>query len=188
MQTPLGTNRFVPSHFSTNCSKLKKPSLTDSSPLPKSRSAIKASATDFKERELKRQRDAEALQKREALLQAQLEEKRRIRAEKQLKAQQAREAKEKEKQKHFEMLEKMKEEKYKKNLAEMQKQKEELEKKKQMARHRPAEEKKDLPLPIYMTTKAPLLPTPDCYDSDTEECRKVVLPTWTTGKHNRLLE
>lgn len=184
LQTPLSTNKFVPTHFSTNCSKLNKPSLTDSSPLPKARSAIKASAADFKERELKRQREAEALQKREALLQAQLEEKRRIRAEKQLKAQQAREAKEKEKQKHFEMMEKLKEEKYKNHLAEkMQKQKEELEKKKQMAKARGGDEKKDHQPPIYMTTKAPLLPTQDCYDSDSEECRKVVLPSWTTGKH-----
>lgn len=190
--TPLSTTRFMPSHVSTTCSKLKKPSLVDHSPIPKSFSAIKASAADFRERELKRQKESEALQKRNALLQAQVEEKRRKRAEKQLKAQQIREANEKDKQRHLEMMEKLKEEKIKQHLAEkdmkLQKQKEELERKRELAKQRAAEERKDFELPIYMVTKAPLLQTPDCYDSDSEEApKKPVFPEWTKGKFVLLL-
>lgn len=62
--------------------------------------------------------------------------------------------------------------------AKIQKQKEQMLKKKD----RMPEAKKDM-IPVYMVTKAPLLPTPDCYDSDSEEAEKVriVLPKWTTG-------
>lgn len=183
MQTPLDTHRILPSQLANTTSKVTKSSLA--SPIPKTMSAIKASAAEFRERELKRQKEAEARQKREALLQAQIEEKRRIREEKQLKAQQLREAMEKEKKKHLEMVERVKEEKLKQQLAErdikLQKQKDDLEKKRQMARQKASDEKvKD---PIYMITKAPLLPTPDCYDSDSEdvERQKVDFPSWSKG-------
>lgn len=188
LQTPVATNRFVPMHTSTTCTKLKKPSISDNSPIPKSYSAMKVSSADFKERELKRQREAEASQKRTAILQAQMEEKRRIRTEKQLKAQQAREAQEKEKLKNVEKL-KLKEEKLKQQLIEkdlkLQKQKEELERKRQMAKQKAAEEKKEQEMPIYMTMKAPLLPTTDCYDSDSEEAAhsKILVPKWARGKN-----
>lgn len=164
--------------------------------IPKSLSSIKSSQADFRERELRRQKEA---QKREALLQAQLEEKRRKREEKQLKAQLQREALEKEKQKNLELAEKLREEKLKQALAErdvkMIKQKEEMERKRQLAKKKALEEKlkeedkkktemrdkEQMELP-YMISKAPLLPTVDCYDSDQEQESEAQLPAWCDGK------
>lgn len=162
---------------------------------PKSLTSFKSSQAEFRERELRRQKEA---QKREALLQAQIEEKRRRREEKQLKAQQQREALEKEKLKHLEDAEKAREEKLKQTLAERDvkliKQKEEMERKRQLAKKKALEEKlkeekkkaelrnRDKMDLVYMATEAPLLPTPDCYDSDHEAPEEVVLPAWCEGK------
>lgn len=40
------------------------------------------------------------------------------------------------------------------------------------------------PLPIYLKQKAPLLPTPDCYDSDDPESENnnPVMPAWCSSK------
>lgn len=180
LQTPLLPN---------STSKITKSSIP--SPVPRALSAIKSSAAEFRERELKRQKEVEARQKREALLQAQIEEKRRKREEKQIKAQQMREEIENKKRKHLETAEKSKEEKLKQQMAEreakLMKQKEELEKKRQIAKQKAIGEKmkaQEVETPIYMIKKAPLLPTPDCYDSDTEEGqdRQFTLPEWTKGR------
>ncbi|XP_072388436.1 uncharacterized protein [Diabrotica undecimpunctata] len=196
--TSLKINRLVSSNSVTK----------DTSVSMKSLSALKASQAEYRELEKRRQeKEKEAQLKKEALLLAQAEEKRRKREEKQLKAQQQREIIQKEREKQLE-IQKAKEEKYKQAVAEkeekLQKIKEEAEKKRLLAKHKAkvakesqsAEEKameneRNLDKgktkrdqndykPIYMTTRAPLLPTDDCYDSDDEEYqnKKYIKPKW----------
>lgn len=111
----MAANRFFPASAAASTSKLTtsaKSSLIEAPGVPKAMSAAKASAAEYREREMRRQKEAEAKQKREALLQAQIEEKRKKREEKQMKAQQARKAMEEDKQKEREAAERAKEEKF----------------------------------------------------------------------------
>lgn len=158
----------------------------------KSHSALKTSQMEYTERVKCRE---EALKKREAQLQKITEEKRRKREEKQLKAQQQRETLEKEKQKKL----KEEEEKQKQLMEEkLQKQKEENERKMQITKQKEEKRKKILEaeklskqekwLPVYMTSKAPLLPTDDCYDSDHDEhtnTKGKALPEWSRESNLR---
>ncbi|XP_028137828.1 histone-lysine N-methyltransferase, H3 lysine-79 specific isoform X2 [Diabrotica virgifera virgifera] len=197
--TSLKMNRLV------SCNSTSK----DTSVSMKSLSALKASQAEYRELEKRRQeKEKEAQLKKEALLLAQAEEKRRKREEKQLKAQQQRDMIQKEREKQLE-IQKLKEEKYKQAVAEkeekLQKMKEEAEKKRLLAKHKAkvakesqsAEEKtienernldkgktkrdQNDNKPIYMTTRPPLLPTDDCFDSDDEEYRnkKYIKPRWS---------
>lgn len=151
----------------------------------KSTSAMKASQAEYIRR---KEREQEALKKREALLMAQSEEKRKKREERQLRAQQQREANEKEKQKQFE-LQKQKYEAYQQVIAEKErkilKAREENERKRLLAKKKVLEQKeheKNI-IPKYKTYKAPLLPVEDCYDSDDERYTKTKrrLPSWAQG-------
>lgn len=141
-----------------------------------------------------KEKTSEALRKKEALLHAQSEERKRKREEKQLKAQQLREMKEKEKQHYLEMTGKQKEQRArmvnKEKQDYLQKQKEEMDLKRLLVVKRAAEERKKLEeekrrqlmekkKPIYMTTAMPLLPTADCYDSDSEaDSKEISPPAW----------
>lgn len=188
---PQSATKEKPKYTTPLRSQLSKQNSNDSLLNSKTLSSVKASQASFREKELRRQKEEE---KRQAQLQAQMDEKRRKREEKQLKAQQARELREKEKIKQLEMAEKLKEEKHKQALAEkeakVQKQREEMEKKRLLAKKKALEEKnviKEQPKkpPVYMTTKAPLLPTYDCYDSDDEQNRNrtnIARPQWTKSK------
>lgn len=119
---------------------------------------------------------SEASKKRDALLQAKSEERKRIREEKQLKAQQLREIKMKQKLQTNEEWALLK---IKEKQERLEKQKEEADqrriltaKRAQDERKKQEEEKlrclKEQNKPIYMATAMPLLPTPDCYDSDSD--------------------
>ncbi|CAH1117575.1 unnamed protein product [Phaedon cochleariae] len=142
------TSRFMPKTCSTSKinklypgNKLDTSTSGDSALSAKSVSVLKASQAEFREREKRRQeKEREALKKREALLAAQAEEKKRKREEKQLKAQQQRELLEKDKQKQLEEQQRKDEEKYKQAIAEkqekMQKQREEAEKKRLVAKEK----------------------------------------------------
>lgn len=193
--TPIGTSKYIPSTY-YSASKLAKHNPNEGLLGPKSLSSVKSSQAEYRERELHRKKEA---QKREALMQAQIEEKRKKREEKQLKAQQQREALEKEKLKQLELTEKLREEKLRQARAErdskLTKQKEEMERKRQLAKKKAMEEKlreerkkaelkskENAGLPPYMLSKAPLLPTADCYDSDQERQNELEFPSWCDGK------
>ncbi|KAJ8963907.1 hypothetical protein NQ317_006922 [Molorchus minor] len=108
--TPLNS-KFLPKMCSTSIMHYANDVSTSNESIAstKSASALKASQAEFREREKRRQeKERDALKKREALLQAYAEEKRRKRE----KAQQQRELLEKEKQKQLE-VQRVKEEKYK---------------------------------------------------------------------------
>lgn len=182
----------------------------------KSASALKASQQEFIYREnRRREKEAEAIRKRDELIQAQIEEKKKKRLEKQIKAQQMRETLERTKLKSLEEAERIKEEKHKQVLAEkqekMRKQQEEAERrrlevhKKAMEEKRKAAEEeqahlKELQLkkaavykkkgkqhPIYLRSKAPLLPTEDCYDSDDEASqRQIRKPGWASKERMKV--
>lgn len=141
---------------------------------PKPLSSVKASKAAFRERELRRQKEEE---QRQAQLQAQMAEKRRKQEEKHRNARQAREQREKEKLKLFEMAKPMREEKSNK-LAESG-QKCLLSKKKALKDI--SNKKQQKKLPVYMTNKAPLLPTDDCYDSDDQK-KNFVQQEWRKCK------
>ncbi|KAF2898300.1 hypothetical protein ILUMI_07871 [Ignelater luminosus] len=167
----------------------------------KPKSAIKSSQAEFRERELKRkQKEAEALSKKEALIQALTEEKKRKREERQIRAQQTRDAIEKDKQKVLESAERIKQEKLKQMLAEKEekllKQREEAARKRAIAQKKAAEEKQKEELkrleqerakklcdkdniPPYLKHETPMLPTEDCYDSDDSNAGKsFTVPAW----------
>ncbi|XP_018324416.1 histone-lysine N-methyltransferase, H3 lysine-79 specific-like [Agrilus planipennis] len=150
--TPLASHRFLPKTFNSvskiQSNILQKNAFNESLISTKSASALKTSQNEYKERELKRrEKEEEALRKREAILQAQIEEKRRKREEKQLKAQQQREALEKDKQKMLEETERLKEEKHKQLLAEkeekQQRLREEANRKRMLALQKAKEKKKE---------------------------------------------
>lgn len=197
------SNKFIPKTCSTvdvnknHPRSQKKSSLyNDSGTSMRCLSALKASQAELREREKRRQeKEAEGQLKKDALLQAQAEEIKRKREEKQLKAQQQRELLEKEREKNLE-LQRLKDEKHKQTVTEkeekIQKTKEEVEKKRLLAKNkakilrekeRLAAQKQDNGLPIYMTTKANLLPTEDCYDSDDDEYefhrKNYTKPNWS---------
>ncbi|KRT79922.1 hypothetical protein AMK59_6890 [Oryctes borbonicus] len=196
--TPQMANRYLAA-ISNSTTKASKKLMCESFMSTKSASALKASQQEYKDRENRRkEKEAEAMKKREALILAQTEEKKKKRVEKQIKAQQTREALEKSKLKILEETER-KEEKRKQLLAERQeklkRQQEEAERKRLEVLRKAAEEKrkeeklKQLALkkaaedeakraldykkklkqqPRYLRERAPLLPTEDCYDSDDE--------------------
>lgn len=102
---------------------------------------------EYREREMqRREKEMEAIKKREAQIQAQIEEKKKKRLEKQMKAQQTREALEKTKIRTFEEIERSKEEKRKQVLAgkhdKIRKIQEETERKRAEALRRAMEERK----------------------------------------------
>ncbi|KAK5643319.1 hypothetical protein RI129_007164 [Pyrocoelia pectoralis] len=149
----------------------------------KTGSALKVSQMEFRERELRRkQKEEEALQKKEALMLSITEEKRRKREEREMKVQQLKATKDKEKQRQFLSAEKIKKEKLKQMMAEKEarylKQKEEAARKRAAALKKAAEAKQhdatkyneqidDVnQIPPFIMHPPPLLPTPDCYDSD----------------------
>ncbi|KAB0799717.1 hypothetical protein PPYR_07597 [Photinus pyralis] len=151
----------------------------------KTGSALKASKMEFRERELHRQqKEQEALQKKEALLQSSIEEKRRKREEREMKVQQLKANKEKQRQRQLLSAEKTKEEKLKQVLAEKEakalKQKEEAAQKRAAALKKVEDSKKnqvprdDGVIPYLSPT--PPLPTPDCYDSDDSARATIVIP------------
>ncbi|KAK5648433.1 hypothetical protein RI129_003325 [Pyrocoelia pectoralis] len=148
-------------------------------------SALKASQTEFYERELRRkQKEEEALRKKKALMLAQTEERRRRREEREMKVQQLKMIKEKEKMKQLMSAEKAKEERFKQILAEKEakffKQKEEAAQKREAASKKDAErnqQENKKQVSAYLTYPVPLLPTPDCYDSDDNTSRpKIHIP------------
>ncbi|XP_044263808.1 inner centromere protein [Tribolium madens] len=218
MFTPL-TSKFIPKAASTTgkSKKILNSSSCDNL-LAKNSTTLKSSQAEYREIEIRRrEKEQEALKKREAILQAQTEEKRRKREEKQLKAQQQREALEKEKQKVLE-AQRVKDERHRLHIAEQEEKKlrlkEEHEKKRLLAKKRAIEQKKleeekmveeerkaaELAAklakrddviakmvqnqkerkPIYFRETAPPLPSNDCYDSDSEECktRDILLQNW----------
>ncbi|CAH1985870.1 unnamed protein product [Acanthoscelides obtectus] len=148
-------------------------------PAAQSNSAMKASLAEMKERQKQRQvKEMEALRKKEALLQAQMEEKRKKREEKQLKAQQQREQLERERSRtRADQINKV-EEKTKKIMAvkeeKLQHFKELQEKKRQIAKER----HQNQVIPNYLTTPLPLLPSDSPYDSDDERYTKKSMPSW----------
>ncbi|XP_057656880.1 inner centromere protein [Diorhabda carinulata] len=202
------TNKFLPKSCSTSRINRMTPqssSNNDSCLSTKTLSALKASQAEYREREKRRQeKEQEAQLKKEALLQAQAEEKRRKREEKQLKVQQQKELIQKEKEKLLE-IQRLKLEKHKQAIAEkeekLQKNREEAEKKRLLAKNKAklakqsesssdnggkvpesGQAKRTLQnhVPIYMMSKPPLLPTEDCYDSDDEISTKknARTPSW----------
>ncbi|KAF5275180.1 hypothetical protein FQR65_LT04212 [Abscondita terminalis] len=170
--TPLSKKYFQPSSGS------KLPTIIPNSTyslLNRAATAIKTSGSqlEFHEREIRRmQKDAEALKKKEALILAQTEEKRKKRKEREIKVQQTKMAIEKDKQKQLEIVEKAKEIKLKQMLAEKEakffKQKEEAAKKRAAVAKKASDIKRNDEkfIPPYFKYETPLLPTPDCYDSD----------------------
>ncbi|XP_031335537.1 DNA ligase 1-like [Photinus pyralis] len=137
-------------------------------------SALKASQIEFREREMRRkQKEEEASRKKQALILAQTEGRRLRREERELKVQQLKMDMEKEKQRQLKEAEKAREEKFKQILAEKEarffKQKEEAARKRAAAAQKLDNmHQEDTPklTPVFLTCPAPLLPTPDCYDSD----------------------
>ncbi|XP_017774614.1 PREDICTED: uncharacterized protein PFB0765w-like [Nicrophorus vespilloides] len=165
----------------------------------KTLSAMKASKQEFREREMhRREKEMEAAKKKEAMLLAMTEEKKRKREEKENKAKLHREELEREKQRVYE-AQKVKEEKQKLAASEkhekLQKLREENEKKRLLLKQKQEKKKLDeqkqrQKVPIYMTMKAPLLPTFDCYDSDSDQEERdhptIEKPEWLKAEHMRL--
>lgn len=201
MFSPL-PSRFVPKTFSTasKASRFNKTGSTENLAAIRSASALKASQAEARERErIRREKEDEALRKRELLIQAQIEQKKRRNEEKQLKAQQQREMMDKEKQKlrdeqeRKRMLVKTKalEEKRREDERRLQQKKEEDNRAAQLAQQDEdiskllqKNKQKQHQKPLYMTTPCPLLPTEDCYDSDDDQRGNstMIICEWTKGK------
>ncbi|XP_050308805.1 inner centromere protein A isoform X4 [Anthonomus grandis grandis] len=146
---------------------------------------IQGSVCNDRERQRKIMEREQALKKKEALLQAQSEAKRKLNQEKQIKAQQQRKLFEAEKQKQMEVEQKQKEEKQKQREREreeyLQKHKLEQEKKRMAQKMRlQAQLQENATKPIYMVTPLPDLPTADCYDSDDPNYKTSSVPNWST--------
>ncbi|GJQ75668.1 putative chromosome segregation [Trypoxylus dichotomus] len=144
--TPQMASRYLTA-ISNSTTKASKKFINESFISSKSASALKASQQEYKDREIRRrEKEAEAMRKREALMLAQTEEKKKKRLEKQTKAQQVREALEKSKLKTLEEVERTKEEKRRQVLAEKQeklkRQQEEAERRRLEAQRKAAEEKR----------------------------------------------
>lgn len=193
MFTP-ASSRFIPNSCST--SKISRLiGQQHNSTNNESLLAIKSAQKESREKQKKLLEREQAQKKKEAMLSAQAEAKRRLNEEKQLKALQQRKAIEAEKLKQLE-IQKQKEAKIKQREQEreeyLQKQKLELEKKRvaqkkkvaemQAQRQQILEEQARNP-PVYMTTKLPKLPTEDCYDSDDPDYKKVQAPHWCGGNY-----
>ncbi|CAG9764752.1 unnamed protein product [Ceutorhynchus assimilis] len=203
--TPL--SKFMP----TSCSTSKVSRLLSSQQLSRTSSndsllSRTASAQkDPRERQRKNLEREQALKKKEAMLLAQAEAKRKQNEEKQLKALQQRKLIEVEKQKQLE-LQKQKEDRHKQRELEReeynQKNKLELEKKRaaqkkkiqELQEQRKAEqEAKELQdqhhrkrePPVYMINPAPPLPSYACYDSDDADHpypANVIVPPWSKSR------
>ncbi|KAK4877264.1 hypothetical protein RN001_009770 [Aquatica leii] len=196
--TPLMENRLrhlQTSSASKSGSNIPIPSSNTFLTANKASSGLKTSASqmEFRERELRRrQKEADALQKKEAMILAATEEKRKKREEREMKVQQLKIAKERNKQMQLEIIEKAKDEKYKQILAEkeakLMKQKEEAAQKRAAAVRKVAEARKNDALkikfvPPYLKYQTPLLPSPDCYDSDDSAIKDIIkIPHWQKSR------
>ncbi|XP_030764342.1 calponin homology domain-containing protein DDB_G0272472 [Sitophilus oryzae] len=192
--TPIGS-KFLPSSSSTS----KVPRMISHSSInTDSFQAMKSAQKESREKRM--QEKEQALMKKEAMLHAQAEAKKKLNEEKQLKAQQQRKAIEAEKLKQIE-LHKQKEERLRQREQEkaeyLQKKKIEAEKqrlaqkKKIQELHAQREEflaEQSRNPPIYMTTKPPMLPTADCYDSDDANYKKVKPPSWCSDQYARTMQ
>ncbi|KAF5295308.1 hypothetical protein FQA39_LY13173 [Lamprigera yunnana] len=140
----------------------------------------------FLERELRQNKKVtNPLQKKQTMINAQIEEKRKKREKRELKVQQVKMALERDKQKKLELAERAKDEKD----ANLQKQMEELSKKLIAAAKKTAgaklEKKKEIH--TFLKYETPLLPTKDCYDSDNSLFEQQVKQKWEKGKYTYLL-
>ncbi|XP_050308803.1 inner centromere protein A isoform X2 [Anthonomus grandis grandis] len=186
--TPSGI-KFLPSSCSTSKLPYKTTKHTGASTsllgTPNETLNIQGSVCNDRERQRKIMEREQALKKKEALLQAQSEAKRKLNQEKQIKAQQQRKLFEAEKQKQMEVEQKQKEEKQKQREREreeyLQKHKLEQEKKRMAQKMRlQAQLQENATKPIYMVTPLPDLPTADCYDSDDPNYKTSSVPNWST--------
>lgn len=212
-QTPLKNNKIkitshtdgkirigtVPMRSATQNSSALSTS-TDSS--QRSQSAMKPSQKEQMEEQRRRlEKEKEAKRKKEALLQAKIDEQKRIREEKMLRAKETREEKERLKEEKLrqalnEKNEKLREEQEKKRAylaqkaADMEEQRRNAERnrlarqREELLRQKEEEEQRRLALKkqqmmAKMKQKPPPLPTLDTSDSDSEgERKKVPVPTW----------
>ncbi|KAL1509311.1 hypothetical protein ABEB36_004073 [Hypothenemus hampei] len=156
-------------------------------------SLLKSNLKDPVEKYKKQKEREQALKKKEALLQERTEKRRKLNEEKQLKAQQQRQALEEAEKQRLVEIQKQLDEKYMRQL-ELKKQeklKQEQEKKRQEQKDRLRElQRKEENMPIYMTTKAPRLPTDDYYDSDDPDydTHKITYPRWCEREQLRTME
>lgn len=194
--TPLSGNK-IPSMIPNTDGKYKTNSTTfKNHDIPvKSVSAIKPTRNELQERreeeqKRKMEREEEVKRKKDAMLQAKIEEQRKKREEKQLNAQKAREAQDREKE---EKLRRMLHEKEKKQQQEEQMKKEWLVQK-ELLKKREKEKEEKLRIKILeqenfkkkLNQKLPPLPTGDLEDSGDETPKmKYIGPLWSQSQNLR---
>ncbi|KAF5297678.1 hypothetical protein FQA39_LY12009 [Lamprigera yunnana] len=118
----------------------------------------------------------DALQKKEAMIHAQIEEKRKKREQRELKVQLVKMNLEKGKRRKLELAERAKEEKETK----LQKRIVTAKKPTEVKQNRKNE------IPIFLKYEAPLLPTDDCYDSENSLSGLQIKQRWERGKYSAL--
>ncbi|KAF5297676.1 hypothetical protein FQA39_LY12007 [Lamprigera yunnana] len=118
----------------------------------------------------------DALQKKEAMIHAQIEEKRKKREQRELKVQLVKMNLEKGKRRKLELADRAKEEKETKLRKGI------------VTAKKPAEVKQNRKneIPIFLKYEAPLLPTDDCYDSENSLSGQQVKQRWERGKYSAL--